>query len=115
LGSEEGGDSAGDNEIAIEAISERLTEVTGLAEELDQALHSAQQDCSVLTSSATSTSITSSEPETVVSVKTVMDANPEVSISERKCAVGEVLNVTMEEARTYQMLRNFRGEIKYAR
>ncbi|RZC40718.1 hypothetical protein BDFB_002334, partial [Asbolus verrucosus] len=76
LASEEVPDSAGDNEIAIEAISERLTEVTGLAEELDQALHSAQQDCSILTSSATSTSITSSEPETVVSVKTVMDASP---------------------------------------
>lgn len=70
MGSEENESvsSAGDNEIAIEVISEKLSEVTALAEELDQALHSAQQDCSILTSS-----VTSSEPETVVSVKTVMD------------------------------------------
>ena len=39
--------TVGENATAIEAISERLTEVTQLAEELDQTLTSAQQDCSV--------------------------------------------------------------------
>lgn len=42
-------DSTDDNSIAVEAISERLTEVTDLAEELDQALQSAQQDCAIST------------------------------------------------------------------
>ena len=103
LGSEEGEStgSAGDNEIAIEAISERLTEVTGLAEELDQALHSAQQDCSVLTSSATFASVTSSEPETVVSVNTVMDAptNPEVSTREILVFVDFNRNVQLSDTK----------------
>lgn len=44
------------NEIAIEAISERLSEVTQLSEELDQALKSAQQDCIVFSTTSTSTS-----------------------------------------------------------
>lgn len=80
LTSEEFQNCTSENEIAIEAISEKLSEVTALAEELDQALRSAQQDCSILTCSATSASVTSSEPETVVSVKRIMDtsASPEV-------------------------------------
>ncbi|KAF7280803.1 hypothetical protein GWI33_005466 [Rhynchophorus ferrugineus] len=43
------------NEIAIEAISEKLAEVTQLSEELDQALKSAQQDCIVFSTASTST------------------------------------------------------------
>lgn len=43
-----------DNAIAVEAITERLTEVTDLAEELDQALQSAQQDCAISTAPTTS-------------------------------------------------------------
>lgn len=38
------------NATAIESISERLSEVTGLAEELDMALRGAQQDCALNTS-----------------------------------------------------------------
>ncbi|XP_017781311.1 PREDICTED: SEC14 domain and spectrin repeat-containing protein 1-B [Nicrophorus vespilloides] len=36
-----------ENATAVEAVSERLTEVTNLAEELDQTLKSAQQDCAI--------------------------------------------------------------------
>lgn len=50
-----------DNEIAIEAISEKLSEVTQLSEELDQALKSAQQDCIVFSTVSTSTTATTSE------------------------------------------------------
>lgn len=47
------------NQTAIEAITEKLTEVTNLAEEVDQALQSAHQDCAIsTTSSSTSTATT---------------------------------------------------------
>lgn len=47
------------NQTALEAITEKLTEVTELAEEVDQALFSAQQDCAIsTTSSSTSTGTT---------------------------------------------------------
>lgn len=42
-----------DNETAVEAIGERLVEITDLAEELDQTLKSAQQDA-MISSTATS-------------------------------------------------------------
>lgn len=41
------GDEDFKNAVAVEAINEKLAEVTGLAEELDQALRSAHQDSSV--------------------------------------------------------------------
>lgn len=44
---EELSDAAFKNAVAIEAISEKLAEVTSLAEELDQALRSAQQDSAI--------------------------------------------------------------------
>ncbi|KAJ8954874.1 hypothetical protein NQ318_016810, partial [Aromia moschata] len=78
-------DSIANNEIAVEAISERLTEVTGLAEELDQALHSAQQDCLVLTTTSTSTSSLVDPASAAASTKKAMEnspTNPEVSLME---------------------------------
>ncbi|KAL1501727.1 hypothetical protein ABEB36_007003 [Hypothenemus hampei] len=45
-------DSIKNNEIPIETISEKLSEVTQLSEELDQALTSAQQDCIVFSNFA---------------------------------------------------------------
>lgn len=52
-------DSELNNQTAIEAITEKLTEVTNLAEEVDQALQSAHQDCAIsTTSSSTSTATT---------------------------------------------------------
>ncbi|KAJ8922121.1 hypothetical protein NQ315_004055, partial [Exocentrus adspersus] len=66
-------DSIANNEIAVEAISERLTEVTGLAEELDQALHSAQQDCLVFSTASTSTS---SLTEPINTISKTMESNP---------------------------------------
>lgn len=48
-------DGSSSNAIAVEAISEKLSEVTGLAEELDQALRSAQQDCSFPSTSSGTT------------------------------------------------------------
>lgn len=35
------------NATAVESISERLAEVTGLAEQLDMALRGAQEDCAL--------------------------------------------------------------------
>lgn len=52
-------DVSANNQTALEAITEKLTEVTELAEEVDQALFSAQQDCAIsTTSSSTSTATT---------------------------------------------------------
>lgn len=67
-------DSVANNEIAVEAISEKLSEVTSLAEELDQALHSAQQDCLVLTTSTSTSTTTLTEPTT--SFRKIMEPNP---------------------------------------
>lgn len=67
-------DSVANNEIAVEAISEKLSEVTSLAEELDQALHSAQQDCLVLTTSTSTSTTTLTEPTT--SFRRIMETNP---------------------------------------
>ncbi|KAF5297174.1 hypothetical protein FQA39_LY12189 [Lamprigera yunnana] len=58
--------SVQDNEIAVEAITEKLIEVTNLAEEMDQALRSAQQDCGLLTASNSTTTSASTTPTTVV-------------------------------------------------
>ncbi|CAG9824337.1 unnamed protein product [Phaedon cochleariae] len=73
-------DSIANNEIAVEAISEKLAEVTGLAAELDQELQSAQQDCLIFTPTSTSTPTTSStsisDPITVLSLKRAMEHNP---------------------------------------
>ncbi|KAG5897359.1 hypothetical protein JTB14_030242 [Gonioctena quinquepunctata] len=68
-------DSITNNAIAVEAISEKLAEVTGLAEELDQTLHSAQQDCSVLSSSSSTSTSTStiSDPITSLFLRKTMD------------------------------------------
>ncbi|GJQ70963.1 hypothetical protein Trydic_g879 [Trypoxylus dichotomus] len=58
----------GNNATAIEAISERLTEVTSLSEELDQTLKNAQQDCAILTTAATSTTVvTNTVPVSIIS------------------------------------------------
>lgn len=90
-------DSIANNEIAIEAISERLTEVTGLADELDQALNSAQQDCSVLTetvltsSASTSTSTLTEHSEFRRSMEN--SAETEVSCKEN---VAFVLHIQCE-------------------
>ncbi|CAG9864550.1 unnamed protein product [Phyllotreta striolata] len=53
-------DSIAKNEIAVEAITERLCEITLLAEELDFALQSAEQDCLAFSSTSTSTSSSAS-------------------------------------------------------
>lgn len=58
-----------DNIVAVEAISERLAEVTALAEELDQALQSAQQDCAISTSAV---------PDPIMSSEESMVKNPSV-------------------------------------
>lgn len=73
-------DSITKNEIAVEAISERLYEITALAEELDSTLQSAQQDCLVFTSISTSTSSLSGHisPETL---RKEME-NPPTNLSE---------------------------------
>lgn len=71
----------GSNATAIEAISERLTEVTSLSEELDQTLKNAQQDCAILTTAATSTSIiTNSVPvPLVLNAKYTPEKSPNMS------------------------------------
>lgn len=66
------------NAVAVEAISERLSEVTGLAEELDQALRSAQQDCAFPTISTGTSSVTIPiviTPSVSTSVKKVSDVS----------------------------------------
>lgn len=80
-------DSIANNEIAVEAISERLTEVTGLAEELDQAIHSAQQDCLVFSTASTSTTSLTEPINTISTVCKAMEnnpTNPEVSLLKLK-------------------------------
>lgn len=71
----------GNNSIAIEAISERLTEVTNLSEELDQTLKNAQQDCAILTTAATSTTVvTNTVPVSIISsTKHTPEKSPNVS------------------------------------
>lgn len=82
-------DSVANNEIAVEAISEKLSEVTSLAEELDQALHSAQQDCLVLTTSTSTSTTTLTEPTT--SFRKIMETHP--TENEVSC-VSHCLNLT---------------------
>ncbi|KAK4877376.1 hypothetical protein RN001_009882 [Aquatica leii] len=67
--------SVQDNAIAVEAITEKLIEVTSLAEEMDQALRSAQQDCGLLTTNSSTSTSASTTPTTVISIstKTVLD------------------------------------------
>ncbi|CAG9840250.1 unnamed protein product [Diabrotica balteata] len=75
-------DSVAKNEIAVEAISERLFEITALAEELDSAIQSAQQDCLVFTTSiSTSTSSLSDHisPDTLRKEMEYPPPVPEVS------------------------------------
>lgn len=89
------------NEIAVEAISEKLSEVTSLAEELDQALHSGQQDCLVLTTSTSTSTTTLTEPTTTF--RKIMDSNPpehfEVSQIHNKgnCKVFNCVKITTED------------------
>lgn len=73
---EESFDSVEDNDIAVEAISERLSEVTGLAEELDQTLQSAQQDCSILSNSRDDLS---EDLSTGSFLRRIMDTEPSTS------------------------------------
>lgn len=65
-------ESCDENAVAVEAISEKLTEVSNLAEELDQTLESAQQDCAITTTPtvtvATTTSVTSSTDVPIVQI-----------------------------------------------
>lgn len=69
----------GNNATAIEAISERLTEVTSLSEELDQTLKNAQQDCAILTTAATYI-ITNSVPvPLVLNAKYTPEKSPNMS------------------------------------
>lgn len=70
----------GNNATAIEAISERLTEVTSLSEELDQTLKNAQQDCAILTTAATSTTVTNIIPISIISsTKHTPEKSPNMS------------------------------------
>ncbi|KRT84247.1 hypothetical protein AMK59_991 [Oryctes borbonicus] len=71
----------GNNATAIEAISERLTEVTSLSEELDQTLKNAQQDCAILTTAATSTTVvTNTVPVSIISsTKHTPETPPSIS------------------------------------
>lgn len=71
----------GNNATAIEAISERLTEVTSLSEELDQTLKNAQQDCAILPTAATSTTVvTNTVPISIISsTKHTPEKSPNIS------------------------------------
>ncbi|XP_031348623.1 titin isoform X3 [Photinus pyralis] len=73
--------SVQDNAVAVEAITEKLAEVTSLAEEMDQALLSAQQDCGLLTATSSTTTSASTTPTTVVcmSTKATFDDNSSYS------------------------------------
>ncbi|KAF5301257.1 hypothetical protein FQR65_LT00957 [Abscondita terminalis] len=62
--------SVQDNAIAVEAITEKLIEVSSLAEEMDQELRSAQQDCGLLTVNSSTSTSASTTPTTVVSIST---------------------------------------------
>lgn len=61
--------------------------MTGLAEELDQALHSAQQDCLVFSTASTSTTSLTDPINTASTISKVMEnnpTNPEVSLLKLK-------------------------------
>lgn len=61
--------------------------MTGLAEELDQALHSAQQDCLVFSTASTSTTSLTEPINTISTVCKTMEnnpTNPEVSLLKLK-------------------------------
>lgn len=58
------------NAIAVEGITEKLAEVTSLAEELDQALHNAQQDSTIHSSVTIPILVTPSTSENVLSAST---------------------------------------------
>lgn len=74
--------SVQDNIIAVEAISEKLIEVTDLAEELDQALRSAQQDCGLLSLSSSTSTSGSTTPTTIVNMSTKKPYDGSISSSE---------------------------------
>ncbi|XP_050302710.1 titin-like isoform X2 [Anthonomus grandis grandis] len=70
--------SVQNNEISIEAISEKLLEVTQLSEELDQALRSAQQDYLVF-----STASTSSTEDTIIDGSTFLKEDSSMDRSQQ--------------------------------